>query len=173
MNTARWKPGDTLRRLGAATLVVFVAVFGLDRPLHIASSPRGIVDLQLAFSPETAIRIVDGWSVNQRLLCAFTLGVDVLFLLLYATTLALACAAVGERWRQRRPVLGAAGRVFAGLAVVAGGADLVEDVASLLVLRGDFSVAPVVSVAAVVKFSALLLAAGYAGVAAIATRASN
>ncbi len=75
----------------AATLVVMALFQILDRPLRTPAAPWGIVSFELAGSMDKAQAMIDSWDEHARLSAAFGLGLDYLFMVLYATTIALAC----------------------------------------------------------------------------------
>ena len=74
-----------------ATFIVMVAFQFLDRPLRTSAAPNGIVSFELAGSVEKARAMLESWDERARLYTALGLGLDYLFMLLYATTIALAC----------------------------------------------------------------------------------
>jgi hypothetical protein len=76
----------------AATLIVMVAFQILDRPLRTSAAPNGIVSFELAGSVEKARAMIESWDEQARLYTAVGLGLDYLFMLLYATTIAIACS---------------------------------------------------------------------------------
>lgn len=163
----------TLAFLVASALVMLGLLNVLDAPLKGDGAPMGIVSLQLAFDAATARSIVDGWDDDQRLLCAFGLGLDYLFMFLYPAAVAAACVFFGERLRFRGSTLGRLGPVFAWVAVCAGVADMIENALLLGVLRGVVDVAGAASAAAVTKFALLLAALLYAVTTALALRLSR
>lgn len=70
------------------TLVLFAVFRGLDAPLRTSAAPNGIVSFELAGSPEAARAILDSWDERASLFAAFGLGLDYLFMPLYALALA-------------------------------------------------------------------------------------
>ena len=75
----------------ATTLFVMVLFQFLDRPLRTPAAPWGVVSFELAGSVEKAGSMIDSWDDRARLSAALGLGLDYLFMLLYATTIAIAC----------------------------------------------------------------------------------
>lgn len=85
----------------AGTLVLFAVFRVLDAPLQTSAAPNGIVSFELAGTPEKAFQIMVSWepvdyqgspfTIPQRghLYAAFGLGLDYLFMPVYATALAL------------------------------------------------------------------------------------
>lgn len=91
----------------AGTLVLFAVFRVLDAPLRTPAAPNGIVSFELAGTPFRAQAIIDSWHEQSYLassvadepvpgvvsraysLAAFGLGIDYLFMPVYATALAL------------------------------------------------------------------------------------
>jgi len=74
-----------------ATLSVMAVFQILDRPLRTPAAPNGIVSFELAGNVDAARAMIESWDERARLYTAFGLGFDYLFMLLYATTIAIAC----------------------------------------------------------------------------------
>ncbi len=60
------------------------------------AAPLGIVSFEFAFNKENASKMIDSWSLNDKLWVALSLGADLLFLGLYSTCIALGCLMVGR-----------------------------------------------------------------------------
>jgi hypothetical protein len=73
----------------ALTLLIFGVFRGLDQPLRTPAAPNGIVSFELAREPVTAQSIIGSWDSNARLFAAFGLGMDYLFMPVYALALSL------------------------------------------------------------------------------------
>lgn len=84
----------------AATLLVLVIFQFLDRPLRTSAAPWGVVSFELAGRAEKARAIIDSWDDHARLSAALGLGLDYLFMLLYATTIAIACLWSAEVYKE-------------------------------------------------------------------------
>ncbi len=118
----------------AATLVVFGAITALDAPLHTPPAPNGIVSYELAGNPAKAGAILASWEAAARVNAGLSLGVDYLFMVLYALTIGLGCVMIGER------LGGAAARLAKWLAwaqVLAATLDAVENWALIRWLLGS------------------------------------
>jgi hypothetical protein len=116
----------------AATLIVMGGLSALDGPLRTSAAPQGMVSLELAGDGARAARILDSWGERGRRAAALSLGLDCLFLVLYATANALACLWAGRVLAPR-----ALARLATPLAWgqwVAGALDAVENVALAVVL---------------------------------------
>ena len=91
----------------AGTLILFAVFRVLDTPLRTSAAPAGIVSFELAGTPFQAQAIIDSWNEMAYLVssvpgepvpglvgrayafAAFGLGIDYLFMPVYATALAL------------------------------------------------------------------------------------
>ena len=160
-----------------ALLVLTAAVVAVDR-LMVPSrrvlraqtrddgSSFGIVDFELrAGSTRT---ILDTWGEVGVRAARQQIGLDFVWLVLYAAALAVACIAVGEElggtWR-------AVGVALSYAAVAAGLLDAVENTALLAVLADRATAVParIAQVAALTKFALVVPALGFAvlGLAAV------
>jgi hypothetical protein len=73
----------------AGTLILFAVFRVLDAPLRTPAAPNGIVSFELAGTPEQAQAQLASWDQTAALYAAFGLGLDYLFMPVYATALAL------------------------------------------------------------------------------------
>ena len=148
------------------TLVLFVVFRVLDAPLRTPAAPNGIVSFELAGTPEKAFQILVSWGLANdeapivlpkgKLYAAFGLGLDYLFMPMYATALALGILLAAGRHTGWFASLGA----WLGWGAYAAALfDAVENFALWKVLLGAvFSAWPsVASVCASVKFGLLVL----------------
>lgn len=74
-----------------STLAVMFCMNLVGEALITTAAPYGIISFELAGSVEKTQRIIDSWDQDARLNAAFSLGFDYLFMVLYSTTIALAC----------------------------------------------------------------------------------
>ena len=117
----------------ALALLLTLVMLGLDRPLRTEAAPHGIVSFELAGDLESAQAMIAEWGDSGRLVAAFALGLDYLFLIAYAAALALGALFVAQRW----PRWGALGRGLAWGMGAAAFFDAVENYALLRLLLGD------------------------------------
>jgi hypothetical protein len=75
----------------ALTLAVMAVLGSVDRRITTPAAPHGIVSFELAGDTATAQRMLDSWDPIARLHVAFSNGIDYLYMVLYSTTIALAC----------------------------------------------------------------------------------
>ena len=136
-----WHPVDLLPftlfwPLLIATLIVMAVFQLLDRPLRTSAAPNGIVSFELAGSVENARAMIDSWDDRTRLYTALGLGLDYLFMLLYATTIAIACLwSAGVYAMSGWPIAGWGGLVAWGVWLAAA-LDGVENYSLWQLLKG-------------------------------------
>jgi hypothetical protein len=164
-------------RVGSAALAIaMMAVFAVvGAPLTTAAAPQGIVSYELAGTLGRAQAVLDSWDGHARLVAAFTLGLDYLFMPVYSTAIGLACA-----WSAAR--LARCGRRLAALGVwvVAGQwaaavLDAAEN-AGLTVMLLDGVAAPWPTVSAVcasIKFALIAAGLAYAMWGGLSARPAN
>lgn len=145
----------------AGTLILFAVFRVLDAPLRTSAAPNGIVSFELAGTSAAAQTMIDSWDARARLCAAFGLGLDYLFMPVYALTLSLGILLAAGRHAGMFARLGTA--VGWG-ALVAALFDAVENFSLWQFMLGNFQV-PWPSLAAfcaTVKFTLLLLGLAYA-----------
>ena len=160
--------------LVALTLIVLVVLQVVGLPLQTAAAPQGIVSFELAGLPATTQAILDSWDPNARVHVGFSLGLDFLFMPLYAATIALGCLWGAGVLSRRRWPLAALGRPLAWGVWLAVLCDVVENIALWRLLAGPVT-APWPARArwcAMVKFGLLGLGLVYVMVA-VAAWATN
>jgi hypothetical protein len=144
--------------------VAFMIIFNfLDQPLRTDSAPNGIISFELARNMATAKSILDSWDVRAGMYAAFGLGLDFLFMVIYSSTIALACIWV-TRSPHLPPILGRIGILLAWGQWLAAVFDATEN-SALLVLLLKTVAAPwpqIATFCALVKFSLILLGLAYA-----------
>lgn len=113
-------------------LMIIMSLVGA--PLTTASAPRGIVSFEFAGSLESAAMIVRSWDEAVRILAAFSIGLDFLFLVLYSTTIGLACLWSGGILAERKWSLAALGEPLAWGQWFAALLDIVENIALMVML---------------------------------------
>jgi hypothetical protein len=81
----------------AGTLGLFAVFRVLDAPLQTPAAPNGIVSFELAGNVEATTEILLSWDERADLFAAFGLGIDYLFMPVYATALALGIFLAADR----------------------------------------------------------------------------
>ncbi|MGD8404523.1 MAG: hypothetical protein PVJ21_12745 [Anaerolineales bacterium] len=159
----------------AGTLILFAVFRILDAPLQTSSAPNGIVSFELAGTSFQAQAIIDSWHEMALLLspvegeplpgmvsrafafAAFGLGIDYLFMPVYATALALGILLAAGRHEGWFATVG----VWLGWSAYAAAIfDVIENyaLARMLLLNQVWSPYPeIAAVSATVKFGLLAL----------------
>lgn len=156
-------PQEARKRLFFTLLVLTLSLFAifrvLDTPLQTDYAPSGIVSFELAGTPQNAAHIVLTWPAEAMLNAAFGLGIDYLFMPVYAFALAFGTLLAAGRHAGWLKSLGAVAGYGAFAAALF---DAVENYALFQVLLGAFdsSYPMLAAVCATVKFG--LLAFGLA-----------
>ena len=164
----RWperRRGRWLLALVLVYAVVQIAIASVNGPLSTAAAPDGIITLELAGTPDEATRIVDSWEQEGALdEAGVSLGLDFLYMTLYASLLAGIVVALNRRL-QWKIVSAAAWAPF-----IAAGLDVVETV-SLVRVVDDPSAdgwAAVARAFALGKFALLIVTVIFVVVAGVA-----
>jgi len=164
----------------AGTLILFAVFRVLDAPLRTPAAPNGIVSFELAGTPSQAQAIIDSWHEMTVLVsdvagepvpgmvsraysfAVFGLGIDYLFMPVYATALALGILLAAGRHKSWFSILGA----WLGWGAFAAALfDAIENyaLARMLLLNEVWTPYPeVAAFSASVKFGLLLLGLFYA-----------
>lgn len=181
-------PGPYRKRLFfiflSLTALLFAVFRFLDQPLRTGAAPNGIVSFELAGDPVTARLITDSWKqttlslsavagqpnpdiVNlPYLFAAFGLGIDYLFMPLYALVLAFGTLLTAHRHQGAIRSLGA---VASYAAFAATFFDAIENYALLHILSGEIqSGYPAIAAScAIIKFGMILFSVLYGLVAGL------
>ena len=162
------------------TLILFAVFRVLDAPLRTPAAPNGIVSFELAGTPFQAQAIIDSWNEAPTLasdvagepvpglisraysFAAFGLGLDYLFMPLYATALALGILLSAGRHKGWFSMIG----IWLGWGAYAAALfDAVENYAlarMLLMNQVRLPYPEIAAFSATVKFGLLLLGFSYA-----------
>jgi hypothetical protein len=104
----------------ALTIILTVALQAVNTPLKTPAAPQGIVSYEFAGTTAAAQGILDSWDAGAKVNAGFSLGLDYLYMPVYALTIGLACAWAAAVWRGRKLWLGSLGRALAfGLGLAA------------------------------------------------------
>lgn len=158
----------------AGTLILFAVFRILGTPLQTSDAPNGIVSFELASNAEKVFQILVSWEPivqegppmiiqpSGKLFAAFGLGIDYLFMPVYATALALGILLAAGRHSGWFASLG----VWLGWGAYAAAIfDAVENyaLARMLLLNQIWSPYPqVAAISATIKFGLLVLGLVYA-----------
>jgi len=127
---------DVFLSLLLLTFGLTVALGVIDQPLRAAALENGIVSLELAGSLERVQAAINGWDARVRFFAGLSLGLDYLYLVVYSTTIALACLWAAGIFRARGWALAAAGVPLAWGQWFAALCDAVENFALIVLLAG-------------------------------------
>ena len=162
-----------------ALTLILLAVFSiLDRPLQTGAAPDGILSFELAGNAQTARAITDSWKQQSLLLsavagqtnpdivntpyvfAAFGLGIDYLFMPVYALALAFGTLLAARRHDGHLKSLGALAGYSAFAAIPF---DALENYALLCILLGEVQSGypALAAFCAIVKFGLILFALAY------------
>jgi hypothetical protein len=143
------------------TMLLFAMFQVLNISLTNSVAPLGIVSHQLAWTPAKAQAILASWDTHARMIAAFGLGLDYLFMTSYALTVALGALLAAGRHKGWYASLGswAALSVFAAVLF-----DAFENAGQAHHLLNGIISAPVIvitGICSVLKFALLILAILY------------
>jgi hypothetical protein len=135
-------------------LVTLAALVLIDRHLQNEVSPRGIVSFELCAYTSACRAIVEAWGPAERVWAALSLGLDYLFMLLYAGAIFLGLRVAAAGLPER---LAAATRRVAWSAWGAAGMDALENycLAQVLVSPAAGGYAWPAAIFATIKFIVL------------------
>jgi small-conductance mechanosensitive channel len=146
------------------TIVIMMVMNSVGSSLNTEEAPYGIVSFELAGRVPKAQAILDSWDAAAQVRAAFIQGLDFLFLIVYSTTIALACLWAGKTLKR-------AGWAPAGLGIplawglwIAAICDAVENYALVRMLFVSIT-SPwpgIAAVCAVIKFALIFLGLVYA-----------
>jgi hypothetical protein len=145
------------------TLIVMGVLQSVDGSLRNEVAPQGIVSFELAGDVAATRAILDSWGSQARAHAGFSLGFDFLFLALYSTTIACACAWISSALRDSVRPLALLGLLLAWGQWLAALLDATENTALLITLL-DVPASPWPQIAqgcATVKFALVLLGLFY------------
>ncbi len=127
------------------------------------AAPGGIVSFELAGTLAGSQSIIESWRGPTMTWAGINMGLDFLFLFLYATTIALGCLILADRMPEKFQSLKALGRWLALGILVAAGLDIIENIALILLLTGSGNefLSPLARWMAIPKFGLVLLALLY------------
>jgi hypothetical protein len=135
--------------------ILLFAMRTLDTPLRTHTAPSGIVSFELATNYETSQRILDSWSTEAKINAALSLGLDFLFLIVYALFISLACVQIAAALKDDHSILFRVATVLAWAQFLAAILDAIENLALIhLLLNASHKWLPCLARwCAMVKFS--------------------
>ena len=121
----------------AVAAILLAALMVVDQPLRTPAAPNGIVSFELAGSLDNSRQIIDSWSIDAKVAAGMSLGLDYLFLLIYAAAIAMGCELAAQRTSQWRPAFGRLGMLLAWSQLIAAACDMVENLLLFILLQGS------------------------------------
>ncbi len=112
---------------GLFTIGMFIVMTVTGEPLKTAAAPQGIISFELARSLQQALSIMRSWGVEQKMAAAYSLGIDYLFMLVYAFFLSFFCFTRAETFSAHKPLWARFGRILGWLQLSAGLLDALEN----------------------------------------------
>ena len=79
------------------TLAVMAALSCFDTHLKTKAAPNGIVSYEFAGNLLTAQNMIKSWGDTGQIYAGLSMGLDYLFLIVYAFTMGLGCVMTGEK----------------------------------------------------------------------------
>lgn len=128
------------KKLTIALLILLVMLIGamkfFDMPLTNEVVPNGIISFELAKDIETSKKILNSWDIYARTSAGMSMGLDFLFLIVYASFIALLIHKLNESlWRHT--VIYKIGILLIYGIFIAAFFDAIENVALIKLLLGD------------------------------------
>lgn len=144
---------------GLAALALGLGMSHIGGSLKTGGAPWGIISLELAHTPDQAQAVLASWDAGARVDAGLVVGLDFVFALSYVLFLSLMCMQLAGQLYSWHRVAALVGVVLSWAVVLAGVADVVENVALIQMLRGsELPLWPTVAYwSAVPKFVTILL----------------
>jgi len=137
-----------------STIILLIIMNILSELLATSQAPQGIVSFELAKIPAKSAEIMNSWDSAQKLIAAFSLGLDYLFILFYSMTLSLGCVWTASILNLPNPAIPLIGIMIAWLQWAAAILDGIENFAlfRILLLETNFPYSQLAFWCAVLKF---------------------
>jgi len=136
-----WLSSVARKRLWLGSLVIsatsLLAMTVLDVALKTPAAPSGIISFQFAGDFAHAQQILSSWGAEVQVHAALSLGLDYLFLVVYALFISIACVHIANILKLRLPIMAAAGFFLAWAQFLAALLDAVENYALIRLLLGS------------------------------------
>jgi hypothetical protein len=126
------KPALLILFLLAVTLLT--GLRSLDQSLIANAAPKGIVSFELAGNIKQVNQILEEWGPEGRVYAALSLGLDYLFLIVYALFISLACVLIARYFTLKITFLATGGFVLGWGQFFAATLDAIENLALIRLL---------------------------------------
>jgi len=138
-------PGDLqsqkMRRffwlLFGLTILTILGMQITGESLKTEAAHAGIVSFELVGTLSGSQSIVESWQGPAMTWVGINMGLDFLFLFLYASTIALACLILSDKMATNLGVLKILGKWLAVGILIAAGLDIIENISLILLLTGS------------------------------------
>ena len=125
--------------LFSLTVLTIVGMQITGQTLITEAAPAGIVTFELVGTLSGSQSILDSWQGPAMTWAGINMGLDFLFLFLYASTIALACLILSDKMATNLGVLKILGKWLAVGILIAAGLDIIENISLILLLTGSES----------------------------------
>ncbi len=122
------------------TLAVMAALRSFDAYLKTDAAPNGIVSYEFAGTLTAAQSMIKSWGDTGRTYAGLSLGIDYLFLIVYAGTIGLGCVLLGEKLSEKFVFAEIIGSALAWGLIIAALLDALENYALIKILFGSTDV---------------------------------
>lgn len=160
---ANARPAAFLMLITAA-LLLLGGMNWISTPLATSQAPMGIISFELASTPQASNAILAAWDMAAQRLAAFSLGLDYLFIPVYAGAIGLAAVKAGGLLGRHAWPFGRWGQWIGWSAWLAALLDAIENLALIKILFGNAAISPwpqMAAACATVKFALIFLALVY------------
>lgn len=117
--------------------MLLIGMHSLDQSLITKAAPKGIISFELAGTIERVNQILDEWGPDGRICAALSLGLDYLFLIVYALFISLACVLIARYLTFKIAFLAICGMVLSWGQFLAGLLDAIENFALVQLVLGS------------------------------------
>ena len=121
------------------TILALIGMQLTGAPLKTEIASGGIITFELVGTLTGSQGIIDSWQGPTMIWAGINMGLDFLFLFLYATTISLGCLILANRMPKYLHVLSVLGMWLARGVVIAAILDIIENIALILLLTGSES----------------------------------
>ena len=122
---------------GLLTVILFIVLGYFDKSLITEIAPNGIVSFELANNIDQSIAIISSWDLSGKVNAGLSLGIDFLFLAIYAIFFSTACYLIAQKYVNRTNWMYKTGLLLAKLQFVAALFDAIENIALIKLLLGS------------------------------------
>ena len=127
------KKNLSVAALGSLLMIIVMRFQG--GTLKTKDSPRGIIDLEFADTPQRLHELLSRWDIS---VVKMNIWLDFLFIVSYVLFLSIAAELCAEKWPEAS-VPRKAGLFFAKIAYVAGILDIAENLLMLQSIQGNYT----------------------------------